>query len=161
MLHALDRFVLSMFEKSYQFLQRHFGLKLSTAIDSSLISLIVSFWFFVYFFDQLNLGITWFSVITASLMTICVIIYIFFLSPRIQSGMENFLAEGISNPLKINRVVSGIRCGLDLGIIFYFLSMPINDVISGLEFSIHFIVLSFWSAAHLMSVDTLPPPSSK
>ncbi len=161
MLHALDRFVLNKYEKSYQFLQRHFGLKVSTAIDTSLILTTLSLWSFVYFFDQLKLGPTVIFVLLAGIQTIAVLLYIFLAGHIAQDLAEKFAARGVSNPFKIDRKISAVRCGANTGTIFCLLFVSTSPELAGLIFSLQFIFVSYCSAVYLMSIDILPPSSSK
>ncbi len=161
MLHALDRFVLNKYEKSYQFLQKHFGLKISTAIDIALILTTLSLWGSVYFFNQLNIGPAAVLLTLAGIQTVVVLLYIFLASQTIQNSAEKLAAQGMSNPLKINREISALRCGTSMGTIFCLLFISAGPELAGLIFSLQFIFVSYCSAVYLMSIDILPPSSSK
>lgn len=161
MLHALDRFVLNKYEKSYQFLQKHFGLKISTAVDIALILTNLSFWGLVYFHDQIEPRATVFFAVLASLMTVAILLYIFIASPKIQNEAEKWAGQGVSNPLKVSREYTAMRCGICSGAISSLIFFSFINELAGLAISIQFIFISFCSAAYLFSIDILPPSSSK
>ena len=160
---SIDRFVLSQVEKAYQFLQRHFGLKLSTAIEASMLIFTLCFWITWYFHKDMPTANSYSRntiAFFASVSTLFTLNYICFKSSRDQAATEKRASEGVSNPLKIILNFVAMRMFTHV-VAFEHLCLWIFHDKHITVVALGFSMYGYWLATHLMAIDILPPSSSK
>ncbi len=156
MFKSIDRFVLSKIEKSTQFLQRYFGIKISTIINLCACVAITCF-FMDWYFTGISTPLL---LVVQGIVILSLVWFIFVDSKSYQVDAETRAAQGVSNPLKIMIVGVILRLGL------YFFSVlqivgPIFSDISTPELINLIYTFSFCMYTCALSVDVLPPSDSK
>jgi membrane protease YdiL (CAAX protease family) len=156
MLLALDRFVLSKTEETTQFLQRYFGIKLTTLCSTAAatcIFLVLTKWCFVaQLKNESHLG----DVVYILVM----LFYIFFYAKHHQRDLENWAAKRTQNPYKVVFVIVFTRIAWLLmtilqTILAFLYSSTTQQLISLIDsFAYGFFLYAF-------CVDVLPPSANK
>lgn len=152
----IDRFVLSQVEKATQFLQRYFGIKISTISTFFAGTAVIC-----SFLDWHFTGIPNAFFLAVHCIVIFILLgYIIFGSKWHQKQAEARAARGVSNPHKILFPTMAIR------LIYFFISIlpPLFFIFSGTKPLVYTgltYVFSFWLFVCTYSVDILPPSDSK
>jgi hypothetical protein len=152
----IDRFVLSKVEKFTQYLQRQFGVKLTTIISmvaSIAISCILIDWYFT--------GMPSAPVLFVQLIAIFFFLkFIFLDSKHHQSETEKRSMSGVSNPLKIDPIAIFLRLAMLYMSVVHTADLIIMEITTpDLIFAVYIFSLCMY--VFTFSVDALPPNTKK
>jgi hypothetical protein len=153
---STDRSVLSQVEKTTQFLQKYFGIKISTIISLCAV-VAVSCLFIGWYFTGIPAP---FLLVMSVIVSFSLLWFIFIDSKRHQIEAEERAAKGVSNPFKIMTI------GIILRLIFFFfvvlqiIAFIFSDISTPQLIDLTYSI-SFWMYACTFSVDVLPPSDSK
>lgn len=151
---AIDRAALSLVEKRYQLLQKRYGLKLSTAINVSLLIFMGGLWM-IYSSLPLQSDIATEVSLLLSALTAAGVCYILFASPREQAAAEEMADAGIKNAQKSSLYFILFRSAVSVGACIH----AVLILQFGMDWSIFLLtvtIASFWIATYLLSIDILP-----
>jgi len=161
MLHFIDQLVLSQVQKVYQFLQKYLELKLRYIIEGSMMVFTITCWALWYSFKDIPPSdISALVATMVSLITVFVLYYICVLSTRDQAAAEKRALKGVSNPTKRIVVFALCRVLTSLVLVIHFRLLYLFGF-SDTTFMYTFLLVSYWTASHLMAIDILPDPQAK
>ncbi len=154
----IDRFVLSQFEKSTQFLQKHFGVKITT-ITSLSANIIVLCIFMGWYFTGIPAA---YPLFIDCALVIAMFWHIFFDSKNHQAEAETRAMQRVSNPLKIIAIAIFLRVFYNSFIVLISVkSIFDQESMDATRLIFRIYTLSMWIFTYAICVDILPPSSSK
>jgi hypothetical protein len=158
MLFTIDCFVLSQLERFAHFLQRNFAVQISTIINTGCI-ITISCIFMGWFFLGIP-NLTSFSLFGDLIIALGLSYYVFFLSHKQKAEAKQRALRRISNPLKISIIFIIVRL-FHLYLVTVTLIIIVTGDLNTFRLIHLFHTLGFSIFVYFLSVDTLPPQSSK
>lgn len=161
MLTSIDRFVLSKVEKFTQYLQRYFGIKLTSVINLAGGLIVITFFMKWYF-----LGFPAGPILIFELPPIIgTLTYVYVFSPIHQRLIDKWATNRVSNPLKGNPKFGTMRSVLILESIFFItlVYFTTKEFLLRVPETLFYLTLvpPYLTFVYTVSVDALPPGTKK